>query len=121
MAVSKMICEKQQQSPTPPSQYHANTHTHTQQHTMFSTLCECLMARAAWPTAGDVLERARESAVCTATQCFPSQQDAFDVHAPPARAMTAVTDDVATASLLLFSLYYALVAFTRARGVEKTG
>ena len=72
------------------------------------------MARmaSAWPSSEDVLNRARESVVCTATQCFPNHQGAFDVHAPSGAA-TSVSEDLATVSLVLFSLY-ALAAFARA-------
>lgn len=77
---------------------------------ILADLCACIMAHA--PSVEDVLERARESTVCTAVQCFPSQQDAFGVHAPPA---SAARDDLVPMAALVLSSLYALAVFARAR------
>ena len=49
---------------------------------MLDFLCECVAQLSA--TAGQVLEANAAHALCTGTQCFASEADAFGVQARPA-------------------------------------
>lgn len=73
---------------------------------LFNDACECLMAAlgyaAATPSIADVLGADARHAVCTATQCFESDVDAFGLVAPPPTSSSLLSAFAAVATLALW-------------------
>lgn len=68
---------------------------------MWQNLCECAMLLR--PSVNEILQRLRESSVCTGTQCFETEEDAFGIQSAQSN------DDYSFAIVITAMLLYLTV------------